>query len=108
MSEKIDELHCKNHAEGHKTFYKHCQISLGEYNSFISRPCIFIYILVQCRVKTRLVEIYYINFNQYLPATCFLIIYSSYQCPVNFGKDSRLIIRCVNGDFTNKHSNSFH
>jgi hypothetical protein len=30
------------------------------------------------------------------------------QCPVNFGKDSRLIIRCVNGDFTNKHSNSFH
>lgn len=57
MSEKIDELPCKNHTEGHKTFYKHFQISLREYNSFISRPCVFINSLVQCRVKTRLVEI---------------------------------------------------
>jgi hypothetical protein len=37
-----------------------------------------------------------------------IFFHSSYQCPVNFGKDSRLIIRCVNGDFTYKHSNSFH
>jgi hypothetical protein len=56
----------------------------------------------------RYISLNYINFNQYLRATCFLVIYSSYQCPVNFGKDSWLIIRCVNGDFTNKHSNSFH
>ena len=68
-----------------------------------------LFLLISSRISD-FIDIFlnYINFNQYLPATCFLAMYGSYQCPVNFGKDSRLITRCVNGDFTTKHSNSFH
>jgi hypothetical protein len=40
-------------------------------------------------------------------ATCFLVIHSSYQYSASFGKAADLLVR-VNGDFINRHSNSFH
>jgi len=35
------------------------------------------------------------------------VIYSSYQCSANFGTAADLQLGRVNGDSTNRHSNSF-
>ena len=43
-----------------------------------------------------------------LHATCFLVINSSYQCLAIFGTATDLYLGRVNGDFINRHLNSFH
>ena len=49
----------------------------------------------------------YINSNQYLPVHAFWL-FIALSVSGKLRKRSGLIIRCVNDDFTNRHSNYFH
>jgi hypothetical protein len=46
------------------------------------------------------------NYNEFTWKAYFLVIYSSYQCPANFGKSTDLKLGVLKAIL--RHSNSFH